>query len=45
MTPSEFIKGLLMTPVRLFKRDPIICICSIGGAIAGTISLLLHFIR
>ena len=36
---------VLTTPIRLFKKDPITFICSLGGAITGTISLILHCIR
>lgn len=39
------IKGLLRTPVRLFKKDPVTFLCSTCGAIAGTISLILHFVQ
>ena len=45
MTRKVFMKNLFMTPVRLFKKDPIMFICSMGGAITGTIALILHYIR
>lgn len=37
-----FIKGLLRTPVRLFKKDPVTFICSMLGAITGTVALIIR---